>query len=192
MGKKRGQGNTQQALQRQVTQIQINAMKPFVEQQVIEKMRVVEQNLARNLLSYKADVLVRTSILEDIVMEKLNYTRDDLNEFYTIKEDEAAEVVKVDRAAQEGDTVLITLSAKASKVAEGEKEPTYGPESTLRVKDLLKEGATAPFGRVEVSEALKGMSVGDVKELSLQDINMVARIQLDRVTEPKTDSQVED
>ena len=186
MGKKKGfkGGNAQQALQNQVTRMQIKALEPYVQQQVQIAASQIQQTLARQQLSYVADSTLRIGVLEDIVCDKLGYTKESLAELTLTREDKAMDLVKVDREAQKGDFLRVEFFAKQTETPEGQDPPEYKKEGQIFfVKDLLQEGSKAIHDQVVLSEALLGMKVGEEKEEILEEHKVSVKLKISRISE---------
>ena len=185
MGKKKGfkRGDAQAAMQQQMTNIQIKALQPFVTQQVQIAAQQMQQKLAQQQLSYMADVNVRIFLLEDIICEKFDYTRDKLSEMILDHEDEVLGLKKVTRDAQKGDHVRVDIAFKGTEIPEGETETVYGKENRFIVKDLLEEGSAHIYNLVALSEGLLGMAVGEESEVELTDQKVMAKIKIHRLCE---------
>lgn len=188
MGRKRG--DAQRAMQTQVTNIQIKALKPYVNEQVQTAAQQMQRKLAQQQLTYVADSNARLYLLEDIVCEKLGYTRDVLSEMILVREDEILKLAKVDRPAQKGDYLRVEFFAKNLETPEGGTPQEYQKEGQLFiVKDLMEEGSQHIHNMVVLSEALIGMKQGEEKEEIIEK-KVSVKLKVSRIserTEPKNE-----
>lgn len=187
MGKKKGfgRGDAQAALQQQVTRQQIAALRPFVAEQVAVVAQQMQQRLAQQQLSYTADTTLRLRVLEDIVCEKLDYSKDQLSELAMDHEDKVLNLQKVNRAAQKGDYLRVELFSKPTEVPEGQEAVEYEENGQLFiVKNLMEENTKHIYNQVVLSEALVGMTAGEEKEETLEEFKVAIKLRVSRVSEP--------
>lgn len=181
MGKKRG--NVQAALQQQITRMQIKAMEPHITQVMEDMAQQIQQKLAQQQLSYVADANVRIHLLEQIVCDKLGYTRDQLSEMILDNEDDVLNLRKLDREVQKGDHCRVNIAIKGMEPAEGEKESSYGKESLYIVKDVMTEGCKHILNIPALSEGLLGLKTGESREIELIENKAIAKVTIQRVCE---------
>lgn len=189
MGKKKG--DTQQAYQNMMNNQVLSSMKaqlkPFVVDMVNEAATTVQQNLAKQQLSYVADANTRLFLLEGIVCEKLGYTREQLSEMILDNEDKALEIIQVNRAAQKGDHLRVGVSTKVLNADAGQVPAAFSDENRFNVKNLLEDDSASIFNLPVLSEALLGMSKDETKEVTLEEHNAVVKLRVHRICEKVTE-----
>lgn len=135
------------------------ALKPFIQEQVINAVRIIQANLARQQLEALAGVQTRIVVLEKIVKEKLGYTEEQLADMILQVEDEATGHTENTSGAVEGDLVRMRVAGKPAS------EEKYGPETKLSVHHLAKEPTQT---HLDLEKGIIGMKKGETREIEVQ------------------------
>lgn len=174
MGNKKAKPSTNkhpnQSFAELVSNAQLNALKPFIHQQI----SVLGNELARRVFGQLGNVQTRIMALERIVQNRLNITDAEIMSVVTDVEDEATGHRKVDRPAEAGDLVRISVRTKS------EANPEFTQPAKQEVGSLLKQPYS--LGAKELEDALVGMNVGDVKLVTIQE-KYDFELTVDRVSE---------
>lgn len=173
MGKKKSQQHQQQSFGNMVSKAALTQMGPQIEQMV----RAYVQNLGNQLAAQQASTLetlfARVVVLEQIVIEKLGYSGEDLTNMVAAIEDEKENLTLVDGAAELGDVVRLEISTKAKDQTE------FQGSSRLKI---YQTGSGQTIGQ-ELEAAILGMKTKETKEINFgKDGAMVAKITIDRVS----------
>jgi hypothetical protein len=173
MGKKRPQQHLQQSMGQMVSKAALAQMGPAIERYV----QAVVQNLGQQLSVQQASTLetifARVVVLEEIVIEKLGYTKETLAIKVAETEDDKEGLTLVEGALEKGDVVRLEISTKTKD------QPEYQGSSRLK---MYQTGTGQTIG-TELEDALIGMKAGETKEIEFgKDKGMVAKVIIDRVS----------
>lgn len=139
------------------------ALKPFIQEQVINAARIIQANLARQQLESLAGVQTRIVALEKIVKEKLGYTDDQLAELILVVEDEATGHTENTEGARQGDLVRVRIAGRPVS-SDPSKDQGFGPETKLSIHHLGNEPTqTNP----DLEKGMLGMKKGETKEIEV-------------------------
>lgn len=173
MGKKRPQQHLQQSMGQMVSKAALAQMGPAIEQYVQAVVRNLGQQLSVQQASTLETIFARVVVLEEIVIEKLGYTKETLAIKVAETEDQKEGLTLVEGALEKGDVVRLEISTKAKD------QPEYQGSSRLKV---YQTGTGQTLGD-ELESALLGLKAGDTKEIEFgKDKGMLAKVIIDRVS----------
>tara|TARA_R110000868_G_C10973188_1_gene771558 strand:+ start:90041 stop:90640 length:600 start_codon:yes stop_codon:yes gene_type:complete len=182
---KKAGAKPQQSFKNLVAEASAKAVTSVIDQRIQQLGLQLAQNQAREL----GGIATRLAVMEQICIEKLGITNEDLAERVAEFEDEALGFEKVETVA-EGDTVRVTVAAKKSD----EKE--YGEESNVQITNTGLSPYTLPK---EIEEGVVNLTTGETVEIAFgKDDAMKAKVTIDRIsrkiveeTDEKSDSTEE-
>lgn len=159
--KKEGSGklHVTKSWEQMMASAQLNALKPFIEQQVQMTGQIILQRLSSLVMENLANIQSRQLAFEKL----LNVDSDKLALAVADVEDDASGCVAVDLPIQADDRVRIEYWAKKADTDSYEDRA-----ERILIHELLKtnnEGRVQTLGSLE--SALVGMKSGDVQELKL-------------------------
>jgi hypothetical protein len=145
--KNKGQPHQTQSFEQLVGQANRNALKPYINQ----LFGSLANDLSQRLFTRMAIFQNRIEALESILKMKLNVTQEEMDTALFDLEDKVTGYQKVDRPAQEGDLLRLTMRVKNT-------EKGYGKPTKKEFSNLGRE----PFalGVPFIEKALLGVSVG--------------------------------
>jgi hypothetical protein len=177
MGKKRSQGQNHQtqSFGNMVSKAALAQMGPAIEKYV----KAVVQNLGQQLSVQQAGTLetlfARTVVLEEILMDKFQLTKEDLATKVSEVEDRKENLEQAD-SIEKNDVVRLEISTKIADQTE------YAGSSRLKVYET---GSGGTLGN-EIEDQLVGMKTGETKEFSFgKDKTMTAKVTIDRISRAK-------
>lgn len=181
MGKKKtAQQHVQQSMGNLVSKAALSQMGPAIERYINHKMKELSSQLAVQQATTLENLFSRVVVLEEIVMEKLGYTTDDLTAKVADIEDRNQGQALVQGAAQHNDVVRLEISTKTND------QDAFQGTSRLMVSNV---GTGNTLG-VELESAIIGMKSGESKELQFgENKALTAKITVNRVSRaiPKKD-----
>lgn len=131
----------------------------FIAEEISKQLQQVYPALQRMALDGHKNLLVRTMVLEDLILELMpNLTASELQTLIIDKQDSLMGYETVFRPAEQGDTVRFQLTHKKADEDEFSEAQTSMIQRLNRVVNVA-QGTTQLFPEVE--EALIGKSVGD-------------------------------
>lgn len=180
MGKKRTNKPTAKNGQPQVHQqksfaalagdLAITKLQPFIQQQV----QVLGYRLQNEMNNTQRLLFTRLTTLEKLVQNLNNISDEEYRNLVADTEDSSEGLELVNSAAENGDTLRVSVSTKAKDQEE------FAGNSMLKIDNLGNE----PFSiGPELEPELIGMSAGDVKEVAFgKDKEMTAQLTVNRVS----------
>jgi uncharacterized protein (DUF39 family) len=170
MGNKKQQQRVQQSMGNMVSKAALTQLGPEIAQMINNGLQQVANQLAQEQLSTLATMFVRIRVLEEIVVEKLGYTQDQLAQKVSDIEDKSENLQTAD-VAQVDDVVRVEVKTKTKDQTE------FQGSTRLKITEL---GSGASIGK-ELEAKLIGMKVGEVKETEFGQ-GMVAELTIDRIS----------
>lgn len=170
MGNKKAQARVQQSMGNMISKAALTQLGPEIAQMINNGLQQVASQLAQEQLSTLATLFVRIRVLEEIIVEKLGYTQDQLAQRVSDLED-GAEGLKAADVVQTDDVVRIEVKTKTKDQTE------FQGSTRLKISDL---GSGQGIGK-ELEAKLVGMKVGEVKETEFGQ-GMVAELTINRIS----------
>lgn len=174
MGKKKSnsQPRLQQSLGNLVSKAALAQLGPQIEDMVISHVQHLGQQISMQQASTLQTLFSRVVVLEQIVMDKLGLTSEDLTGMVADLEDSKEGLAKAE-SVESGDVVRLEISTKTKDQTE------YQGSSRLKVSQI---GSGQTLGN-ELEGATLGMKAGETKEINFgKDGGMVAKLTVDRVS----------
>jgi FKBP-type peptidyl-prolyl cis-trans isomerase (trigger factor) len=179
MGKKKTQGkpHAQNSFEQLVAKANREALKPYIHELFMDLGNDLSQRVFRQL----ANIQTRIMALEEILISKLGVSEAEIQLTVANIEDEATGYRKVDRGAEAGDLLRVSIETKAKGTE----------EFTAPVKRQITRLLNQPYSLTEtIEKALVGVKAGETKEVTLEGEFQV-RVTIDRVsesTQPKVEA----
>ena len=176
MGKKKTQQNHQtQSFGNMVSKAALSQMGPSIERYVQQVVSQLGSQLAVQQASTLETLFARVVVLEEILMEKHQFTKEDLANKVAEVEDRK-ENLTLATSVEKGDVVRLEIATKTKDQDE------Y--QGTSRLK-IYETGSGQTIGN-ELENDIVGMATGETKEIHIgKDKGMVAKIKVERVSRPK-------
>lgn len=172
MGKKKSQQHLQQSMGNLVSRAALAQMGPSIENYVQQVVRQLGSQLAVQQASTLETIFARVVVLETIIMEKFDYTSEDLARLVADNEDQKENLVTAE-SVEVGDVTRLEISTKTKD------QEDYQGTSRLKVYNT---GSGESIGE-ELEKALIGMKSGETKEVQFgKDQEMSAKITMERVS----------
>lgn len=144
-----------------MSQAQLKALKPFIEQQVQMQGFQIQQKVTRLFLEQMAGIQTRIIALEELLLETTNLTQADMATRVTEVEDKGMGYELVEGPAAENDMVRIDYKEK-------EEGAEYAENwEKLRINALGRKVQDRVQTIEELETALVGMTSGEEKEVYL-------------------------
>jgi len=177
MGKKKRQ-QPQQSFQQMVSDATLAKFKPYIDSQI----QGVAAALAQQQRQQMENVFLRLTVLEQVVEEKLDISKDELAGRVADVEDQAQGFLPV-KTVEEGDRVRMEIRTKAADQDE------YQGESRLMVDNVGSGQTLGP----EIEKPVVGMATGEVKEIKFgKDQSMTAQVTINRVSRAPKQEESDD
>lgn len=173
MGKKKqSQQHVQQSMASMVNRAALAQMGPQIDSMVRGYVNQAANQLAQQQSSTLETLFARVVVLEQVLIEKLGMTGDELVSRVADLEDSKEDLSRVE-TAELGDVVRIEVRTKTSDQAE------FQGSSRLKIYDT---GSGQTIGN-ELEPAIIGMKAGESKTVNFgKDGSMVAELKVDRVS----------
>lgn len=175
--KKQQQQHVQQSMGQMISKAALAQMGPQIEKYINETIQRLGSRLAMQTAETTETLFSRIIVLENIIIEKLGYTKDDLANLVSDLEDSSEGLALVtDGVIQKGDVVRLEVKTKTKDQAE------YQGSSRLKLYDT---GTGNTLGE-ELESALIGLKSGEIKTINFgKDKEMVAEFTINRVSRAK-------
>lgn len=178
MGKKRNAGNPQnhqtQSFGQMVSQAALAQLKPFIVDMVQQEVDQLSAKLTQQTANTIEMLYLRVLTLEDVAMEKLSITKDELAERVATRED-LSEGLEAAAEAKVGDVIRMEIKTKTKD------QPVFAGSSRLKVYSL---GSGRTIGK-ELEDGIVGLKSGETKQIEFgKDKEVVAEVTINRVSRP--------
>lgn len=158
MGKKKSQTHVQQSMGQMVSKAALAQMAPSIERYVQSVVQSLGAQLANQTSATIETLFSRLVVLEDLLCEKLNVTKEQLVTKVSDLEDEKDGLKVSETTTKLGDTVRLEVSSKLKDQTE------YQGLSRVKVSNV---GSGQALG-VEIEKQLVGMGPNETKEIDLE------------------------
>lgn len=173
MGKKKSQNRVQQSMGQLVSKAALTQMLPQIEQIVKFHMGQLGNQLAVQQASTLETLFTRVVVLEQIVIDKLGYTIEELANKVANLEDEKENLLATSEAVEMNDVVRLEVLTKTKEQTE------FQGSSRLKIYET---GSGQTLG-AELESSILGMKAGETKEVSFgKDGLLTAKLNINRVS----------